>query len=71
MAAEQHAMSRLKPKLPTLYTIEELAAFWDTHDVTEFLSELEVVPEGELVFDLERPADKAVEGEPPCEGDRR
>jgi hypothetical protein len=37
------------PKIPRLDSIEELARFWDTHDLTEFKGELEEV--GELVFE--------------------
>lgn len=32
-------------KLPQLDSIEELARFWDTHDLTEFEEELEEVTE--------------------------
>ena len=32
-------------KLPQIDSIEELARFWDTHDLTEFEEELEEVPE--------------------------
>jgi hypothetical protein len=32
-------------KLPQIDSIEELAKFWDTHDLTEFAEELEEVPE--------------------------
>lgn len=32
-------------KLPHIDSIEELARFWDTHDLTEFEDELEEVPE--------------------------
>jgi hypothetical protein len=34
-----------KSKLPKTDSIEELAAFWDTHDVTDFDAELEEVDE--------------------------
>jgi len=40
-------------KLPQSDSIEELAKFWDTHDLTEFESELEEVTES--VFDREWP----------------
>jgi predicted DNA binding CopG/RHH family protein len=33
-----------KPRLPKTDSIEELASFWDTHDLTEFEDELEEVP---------------------------
>jgi len=32
-------------KLPAIDSIEELAKFWDTHDLTDFGEELEEVPE--------------------------
>ncbi|NOT53866.1 MAG: hypothetical protein HOP18_04595 [Deltaproteobacteria bacterium] len=32
-------------KLPQIDSIEELAQFWDTHDLTEFAEELEEVNE--------------------------
>ncbi len=31
--------------LPEDYSIDELAEFWDTHDLTDFEEELEEVPE--------------------------
>lgn len=34
-----------KPKLPETDSIEELARFWDTHDLTEFEDHLEEVTE--------------------------
>lgn len=34
-----------KPQIPETDSIEELAKFWDTHDVTEFEDELEEVTE--------------------------
>ena len=34
-----------RDKIPQTDSIEELARFWDTHDVTEFEEELEEVPE--------------------------
>ncbi len=36
-------------KIPQIDSIEELAKFWDTHDLTDFEDELEEV--GEPVFD--------------------
>ena len=36
-------------KIPQTDSIEELARFWDTHDLTQFEGELEEVSEG--VFD--------------------
>jgi hypothetical protein len=37
--------SMKKPKIPDGSSIEELAEFWDTHDVTDFLDELVEVTE--------------------------
>ena len=34
-----------KSKLPKTYSIQELAEFWDTHDLTDFEDELEEVTE--------------------------
>ena len=34
-----------KPKIPQTDSIEELARFWDTHDLTDFEDELEEVPD--------------------------
>ncbi len=51
------------PRLPKTDSIQELAAFWDAHDVTEFEAELEVVDQ--RVFERDReitirlPADDA------------
>lgn len=39
------------PQLPKTDSIQELAEFWDTHDLTEFEGELEEV--AEPVFDRE------------------
>jgi len=43
----EEEMSR--QKIPQIDSIRELAAFWDTHDLTEFEDELEVV--GSTVFE--------------------
>jgi predicted DNA binding CopG/RHH family protein len=40
-----------KPKLPQTDSIEELARFWDTHDLTQFEDEMEEV--GEPIFERE------------------
>jgi predicted DNA binding CopG/RHH family protein len=37
-----------KPKLPKSDSIQQLAEFWDTHDLTDFETEMEVV--GKPVF---------------------
>jgi hypothetical protein len=42
------------PKLPKTDSIEEIARFWGTHDLTDFEDQLEDVPEP--VFD--RPPDR-------------
>ena len=34
-----------KPKIPEMDSIEELARFWDMHDLTDFEDQLEEVPE--------------------------
>ena len=44
------------PKIPHIYLIEELARFWDTHDLTDFSDDLESVEA--LVF--ERAAETVV-----------
>jgi hypothetical protein len=41
-------------QIPKTDSIEELAKFWDTHDITEFEDELEEV--GEPVFDRDAQA---------------
>jgi len=41
-------------KIPRIDSIEELAKFWDTHDITDFEDELEEVKES--VFDRDRQA---------------
>ena len=35
----------MKNQLPKTDSIDELAEFWDTHDLTDFEEELEEVPE--------------------------
>lgn len=40
-----------KSRLPQTDSIQELATFWDTHDITEFEAELDEV--GERVFERE------------------
>ena len=39
----QTTRTRTKSRIPTFKTVEEEAAFWDTHDLTEFEDDLEVV----------------------------
>jgi predicted DNA binding CopG/RHH family protein len=39
---EQPRPKRAKSRIPHFRTVEEEAAFWDTHDLTEFEDELEV-----------------------------
>lgn len=34
----------MKPPIPKTDSIEELARFWDTHDLTDYLDELPEVP---------------------------
>ncbi len=40
-----------KPKLPQTDSIEELARFWDTHDLTDFDDELEEVTDSIFVHE--------------------
>jgi len=40
-----------KPKLPKTDSIQKLAEFWDTHDLTDFEDELEEVAEPVFVRD--------------------
>ena len=40
-----------KPKLPRTDSIQKLAEFWDTHDLTDFEDELEEVAEPVFVGD--------------------
>jgi CopG antitoxin of type II toxin-antitoxin system len=39
------AKSMNRPKLPQTDSIQELARFWDTHDLTDFKDQLEEVTE--------------------------
>ena len=41
------------PKIPKIDSIQELAHFWDTHDLTDFKSELEEVNESVFEFPTE------------------
>jgi predicted DNA binding CopG/RHH family protein len=43
------AQRRTKSRIPTFDTVEEEAAFWDTHELTEFEDELEVVTDVKFV----------------------
>jgi predicted DNA binding CopG/RHH family protein len=45
----QTTRTRIKSRIPTFKTVEEEAAFWDTHDLTEFEDELEVVTDVKFV----------------------
>lgn len=40
-------------RLPQMDSIQELATFWDTHDITEFEDELEEVPDRVFQRDTE------------------
>lgn len=40
-----------KSKLPKTGSIQELAEFWDTHDLTDFEDELEEIAEPVFVYD--------------------
>jgi predicted DNA binding CopG/RHH family protein len=43
----------MKEKIPDTDSIEELARFWDAHDVTDFEEELEIVSEPVFQRDTE------------------
>jgi predicted DNA binding CopG/RHH family protein len=43
-----------KNKIPQIDSIEDLARFWDTHDLSDFADELEEAPE--TVFERKRDA---------------
>ena len=45
-----------KPKLPKTDSIQELAQFWDTHDLTDFEDELKEVTEPVFLRDTPRPS---------------
>ena len=47
-------------KLPHIDSIEELARFWDTHDLTEFEDEFEVVSDVRFVRAGARAAKRAI-----------
>ena len=49
-------------KIPETDSIRELAAFWDTHDLTDFQDELEEVSES--VFSRPRVREKLDQGDP-------
>ena len=46
-----------KTRIPDFKNSEELAKFWDTHDVTDYLDELEPV---DVKFELEKPKDETM-----------
>jgi len=46
------SMKKKKSRIPKFKTLEEEAAFWDTHSFTDFEDELKDV---EIVFDLKKP----------------
>src|SRR5947209_19719359 len=45
----QTTRTRRKSRIPAFRTVEEEAAFWDTHDLTEFEDELAVVTDVKFV----------------------
>lgn len=47
-----------RQKLPVTDSIEELAHFWDTQDVTDYLDQLEEVTEPVFDSDLKKPSDR-------------
>lgn len=50
-------MTQQKSRIPTFKNRQELARFWDTHDVADFVDELKPV---NLTFDLEQPKEETV-----------
>lgn len=50
-------MTKKTNNIPKFKTIEEEAHFWDTHDFTDFESELEDV---EIMFELDQPRDETL-----------
>ncbi len=52
---EKPTVKRKRSRIPHFKTIEEAAAFWDTHDSTEFEDEFEDVPDVQFVVTSARP----------------
>lgn len=50
-------MTQNKNKIPQFKNRQEMAEFWDTHSVTDYLDELKPV---ELKFDLGKPKEETV-----------
>ncbi len=50
-------MTKQKSKIPIFKNRQELAAFWDTHDVADFKDELKPV---DIHFDLGKPKEETV-----------
>lgn len=50
-------MTQQKSKIPTFKNRQELAQFWDTHDVADYVDELTPV---NLTFDLGKPKEETV-----------
>lgn len=50
-------MTQQKSRIPTFKNRQELATFWDTHDVVDFVDELKPV---DLQFDLGKPKEETV-----------
>lgn len=48
---------QIKHRIPKFKNSQEAAAWWDTHDVTDYLDELEPV---EVEFNLEKPQEETV-----------
>ena len=57
---EQPRPKRERSRIPHFKTIEAESVFWDTHDLTEFEDELEVVTDVRFVRAEGRPAKKAI-----------
>ena len=47
-----------KPKIPTTHSVQKLAEFWDSHDLTDFEDELEDVTEPVFVRGINVPLER-------------
>lgn len=50
-------MKKKSSKIPRFKTLEDEAAFWDTHSVTDFEDEMEDV---DMVFELDKPREETL-----------
>lgn len=54
---QQQNKQRKKNRIPDFKNRQELAKFWDTHDIADYLDELKPV---KIKFELEKPRDEAI-----------